>query len=53
MQTWASRTFHLSAATPNVESRNKHLEHLELHLDGIEQWLGSMRRALAEARGDH
>jgi hypothetical protein len=51
MQTWATRFFRLSAAAPDPELRDYHLEHLEWDLDNIESWLGAMREALAEARG--
>jgi hypothetical protein len=51
MQTWATRSFRLSAAAPDPELHDYYLEHLEWDLDSIESWLGAMREALAEARG--
>ena len=54
MHTWAVRAFRLAVADPpSNDLRDYHLEHFEWELDNIEIWLGSMREALKEARGQH
>ena len=51
MHTWASRAFHLAAATPDPQIREYHLEHFEWELDNIETWLGYLREELQKQSG--